>query len=153
MIEQAGFFGERAKFFSKLFNVEDRLCVHKGKLNPTHRDILKRSEIVLALGVIYHLGDFVEDFDLILDSKSTIVFESTGYFDTDWSNEQAWQYKWPGKLSLTWVWQRTKDSGYEIEFVPEWNRYCAAHARDQGRSKSRQLWIARPTKDLKKNTR
>ena len=151
MIEPAGFFGERAKFFSKLFNVEDRLCVQKSMLNPTHHDVLKRSDTILALGVIYHLEDLVEDLDLILDSKSTIVFESIGSLDIDWSDEQAWRYKQSENLSLPWVWQRTKGSGYEIEFVPEWNRYCAAHAWGPDTNKSRQLWIARPTIELKNN--
>mgnify|MGYP001333366957 CR=1 FL=1 len=144
MIEPGGFFCGRAQILAKISEVEHNVCVQKAFLNPSHRNDLKNSDIIFALGLIYHFENFVEDIDLIIQSQSVIVFETVGSLDTIWNEEEAWNYKVGKTISLRWVCDRLIESGYEIEFVPEWNRYCAKYSKNRNFNSTRQLLIAHP---------
>ena len=148
MIEPGGFFYGRAQIFSKIYDVEQNLCVEKALLSPTHLNELKKSDIIFALGLVYHFDNLVEDLDLLLESRSIIVFESVGSFDIIWNEEDAWSYKFGKEFSLKWFCDHIRASRYEIEFVPEWNIYCSVHTKKRRLNVTRQLFIARPHKEV-----
>lgn len=126
-------FLQRAKLFAHHFGVEDKIEFKRGLLQHSFLHLNGRYDLVLALGLIYHLDNLALGLRTLMELSDTLVIE-TATGDVSWTEDrQAVLFKDHDPLDFDWVVGFFERHGYGYVESTEWAEYVNRYPKSAGR--------------------
>lgn len=126
-------FLQRAKLFAHHFGVEDKIEFKRGLLQRSFLHLNGRYDLVLALGLIYHLDNLALGLRTLMELSDTLVIE-TATGDVSWTEDrQAVLFQDHDPLDFDWVVGFFKRHGYGYVESTEWAEYVNRYPKSAGR--------------------
>ena len=123
----------RARLFARYFDVEDKIEFKRGLLQRSFRHLNGRFDLVLALGLIYHLDNLALGLRALMELSDTVVIE-TATGDVSWTDDrQAILFQDHDPLDFDWVVGFFERHGYDHVESTAWADYVNKYAKSAGR--------------------
>lgn len=139
-IESTSLFAERVELFARLHGVAERVTVVRGAFGAEHLALLRAADVVVCLGVLYHLADIGGTLDLLARSGRPLLLETMAT-EEDWPDPARGRLH-EDRLPVSWSWLLAALArvGYAATEIEEWKDF---QVRRTGRPHRRML-IAHP---------
>lgn len=132
-IEPEGLFCLRARTFARFHGVSDRVTQRSCLFERSYQKHYGRYDIVIALGLIYHLNDMYLGLSNLCELSDRIVIE-TMISDVDWQDDYpAIRFKESDPVDMNWVKRFFAERGYRYRESAVWAKYVDRHERSRGR--------------------
>ena len=123
----------RAMMFARFHRVADRVIPRRLAFDRAFGKRFGRYDIVLALGLIYHLHNLYLGLSNLCELSDRIIIE-TMTADVHWDNDvPALRFADSDPLDLDWVKGFFTDRGYQYWESAEWADFADRHERSKGR--------------------
>lgn len=141
MIEPDPLFCQRVRFFAKYYGVDERVHVANNFLVGRYAEILRRSDLCIALGLLYHMWPLRGSLDLLLQTRGTLLLEYVTE-DRDMVDPDAPDSDWRAGCAVPdrWLQRYLSEQGWDVREFPEWEERVA---RERPSTSARKMIVCR----------
>jgi SAM-dependent methyltransferase/ABC-type transporter Mla MlaB component len=131
----------RLGFLSNYFSVDHKIHVVEGDFPDVGLYETVDADIILALGVIYHLYNLEEGLAPILESRAITVIEGA-ITNNRMNNFDPVNHNNSGQFEKLWIEEIFESNGYSVSWIDDWQKFADSHLVHG--SDTRQMMLAVP---------
>jgi hypothetical protein len=127
-------FKERLHLLRDYFRLNDKITVIEGSFPEVGREEIMAADIIMCLGLLYHLEDVTPGLSFLVESGADIIIECLFFKDQFYIpenlnekghikifNPETHQDNEP--LCTQWFVDFLRSHGYDVIWMPEWQKY------------------------------
>jgi len=130
VIHPRHYFMTRLKHILTFYGLKDRVTVITGLYPKVGLREIRRADLIVCLGLIYHLENLVEGLRPMLRSKATLVIESMIYKETFPKNRCGYSEGFDPErhandqpVCPVWLSEHLRTAGYSVKWLDKWREF------------------------------